>query len=392
MTFRLPAYLRWRDGRPRWVPGPRLRPTWRERDLKDDAGQWLGLEAAIDAADKLNADVAAWRSGVRTGRLAEGVSVRTSKAPSRTVEHLLRIYREAPRFLKLADVTRSDYLQKLDIFVAKFGDIPVAALTKADLYTWWEQIYAARGHAMANGIVACVRAMLSYGELKGWITVNPAKALGLEKLSPRVVVWTPAEVEASVAKADALGLHGVGDAIVIGLHTGQRQGDVLHFEWLSADHGRSRFQQSKTKARVSVPHTDQLAARIEAIKARRRAGAVAELKLTGELVRDSKGRHYTKENFGRDFRAVRLAVAGDQLSAGANEASILGKQYLDLRDTAITRLALAECTVAEIRAITGHSLDTIHKVLAHYLALDDRMADAAIARLKAWMAAEGIAI
>ena len=62
------------------------------------------------------------------------------------------------------------------------------------------------------------------------------------------------------------------------------------------------------------------------------------------------------------------------------------KQFPDLRDTAVARLALAGCTVAEIRAITGHTLETVHKVLKHYLALDDRMADAGIAKLKNWMA------
>ncbi len=37
-------------------------------------------------------------------------------------------------------------------------------------------------------------------------------------------------------------------------------------------------------------------------------------------------------------------------------------------------------------------MQTIHHVLTHYLALDDRMADAAIERLKVWMVEEGIAI
>lgn len=72
--------------------------------------------------------------------------------------------------------------------------------------------------------------------------------------------------------------------------------------------------------------------------------------------------------------------------------SISGKQFLDLRDTAVTRLALAGCTMSEIRAITGHMFETVHKIMQHYLALDDRMADAAISKLKSWMDEEGIAV
>lgn len=43
-------------------------------------------------------------------------------------------------------------------------------------------------------------------------------------------------------------------------------------------------------------------------------------------------------------------------------------------------------------AITGHTLESITRVLKHYLAMSDRMADAAIDRLKIWMTQEGVAI
>ena len=42
--------------------------------------------------------------------------------------------------------------------------------------------------------------------------------------------------------------------------------------------------------------------------------------------------------------------------------------FHDLRGTAVTRLALAGCTVPEIAAITGHSLKDVEAILdAHYL-------------------------
>lgn len=381
----LPPYLQWREGRPRWVPGPRLRPAWKGQDLKDAAGNWLGLEAAIARAREINAST-------KDGSAHTTRRQKIRRGPVRTCTALWELWAApdnpetaSPRWQQLAGVTRRDYASKIGIFLADFGNEPVAAITKADLHTWWEDLYRERGHAMANGTLAVVRAMLSYAEMKGWRANNPAKALGLIHVPPRVVVWTPSEIEAFVAAADAAGLHGVADAVVIALHTGQRQGDVLRFEWLSADSGRAKFRQGKTGARVSVPFTPALQTRIEAIKARRQSGPVAELKLTGELVRNASGTRFSREQIGRDFRAVRESVA-------ASVPSIAGKQFLDLRDTAITRLALAGCTVAEIRAITGHSLETIHKVLAHYLAIDDRMADAAIDRLKIWMADEGIAI
>jgi integrase len=42
--------------------------------------------------------------------------------------------------------------------------------------------------------------------------------------------------------------------------------------------------------------------------------------------------------------------------------------FHDLRATAVTRLAIAGCTVPEVSAITGHSLQDVEAILrAHYL-------------------------
>ncbi|WP_414462916.1 tyrosine-type recombinase/integrase [Hyphomicrobium sp. DY-1] len=396
MSFRLPPYLKWRDGRPRWEPGPRLRHAFRARDLKDDAGVFLGLEAAIAAAKTLNDEVAIWRAGGN----APSAMPKVNKAAPRTCKHLWEVYRASPAYLELKHLTRRDYKSKIEIFLATaldksgktLGSVSVAALQQSDMFSFWEELYKTRGHTMANSTLSAVRSMFSYGVMKGWRTTNPARALKLKKTAPRIVVWTPTEIVAFVEKADAMGFTGVADAVVIGLHTGQRQSDVLLLEFVSAENGRARFKQGKTNARVSVPFTPQLADRIEKIKARRRAGQVAEIQLTGQLVRDTRGKQYSRETFGKDFRKVKAAVADQQREAGSEDPSILGKLYLDLRDTAVTRLAEAECTIVEIHSITGHELDTIHKVLKHYLAVNDRMADAAIAKVRAWMEREGIAL
>ena len=45
------------------------------------------------------------------------------------------------------------------------------------------------------------------------------------------------------------------------------------------------------------------------------------------------------------------------------KAGIVGITFNDLRGTAVTRLALAGCTEAEIAAITGHSLRDVRSIL-----------------------------
>jgi hypothetical protein len=380
-TVKIP-YFKWRDGRPRWEPGPGLRAAGHSGvDLKDSSGVWLPYAAAIARVQEMNAEVAARRTA--------GGPSRRARRPMRHAQDCLALWqalKASPRWPRLAARTRDDYDSKAGHWLAAHGDVPVPALRNHDLYRFWERCVTERGHAMANGILAVARLALSYAVRIGWITVNPARGLGLDGVAPRCVVWSPSEVEAVLAAADRLGLTPVGDAVVIALHTGQRQGDVLALETPQIVAGRALFRQSKRGARVAVPLTPQLEARLAAIRERRRLpGPIVPFYAETRLVLSTRGEPYSSEGFGRDWRKVRaeaaIAVPG-----------CADKLFLDLRDTAVTRLALAGCTVPEIRAITGHSMQTVHSVLAHYLALDDRMATSAIDRLRAWMTEEGIAI
>jgi hypothetical protein len=57
--------------------------------------------------------------------------------------------------------------------------------------------------------------------------------------------------------------------------------------------------------------------------------------------------------------------------------------FNDLRGTAVTRLAIASCTEAEIAAITGHTLRDVRSILdTHYLHRDPALAEAAIRKLE----------
>jgi integrase len=65
------------------------------------------------------------------------------------------------------------------------------------------------------------------------------------------------------------------------------------------------------------------------------------------------------------------------------KAGIIGVTFNDLRGTAVTRLAPAGCTEAEIATITGHSLRDVRSILdAHYLHRDPALAESAIRKLE----------
>ncbi|WP_207498654.1 site-specific integrase [Tritonibacter horizontis] len=64
-------------------------------------------------------------------------------------------------------------------------------------------------------------------------------------------------------------------------------------------------------------------------------------------------------------------------------AKITGLTFHDLRGTAVTRLAIAGCSEAEIATITGHSMRDVGAILdEHYLSRDSELAESAIKKLE----------
>jgi len=95
------------------------------------------------------------------------------------------------------------------------------------------------------------------------------------------------------------------------------------------------------------------------------------------LWNEQTGQAWNADTFRHTFTEVRAEAA--KLAP-----SIADAWFMDTRDTAVTRLAQAGCTIPEICAITGHNEVSAHQVLKHYLALNGAMADAAIAKVLAW--------
>lgn len=56
--------------------------------------------------------------------------------------------------------------------------------------------------------------------------------------------------------------------------------------------------------------------------------------------------------------------------------------FHDLRGTAVTLLSAAGCTIPQICAITGHTLESATRILRHYLAQTEAIAKAAILRFE----------
>lgn len=277
-----------------------------------------------------------------------------------TLQEVFNAYQRSPAFLDKSEATRQGYTRRLPAIEAEFGDMPIRALTDARVrgeFLDWRDKLAANSPREADYHLAILALMLAWGVDRGRLPANPAAKPGRVYQPDRADhIWTDADVTAFLAKAGPqLRL-----PFLLALWTGQRRNDVLRMAWGAYDGTTIRLSQSKGKRRVVIPVAADLRTVLDATK--RRATVICVT---------SRGTRWTGDGFSASFRKA------------CEAAGIEGLTFHDLRGTAVTRLALAGCTEAEIATITGHSLKTVGMMLdRHYLSRDAGLAESAIAKLE----------
>jgi len=290
----------------------------------------------------------------------QALAQRTAPA-SETLMGVLHPYQASPDVLDLAASTRRSYVPLSRRIEKEFGDFPLAALadrrTRGVFMAWRDRIALASGRRQADYAWTVLARVLSWSLDRGLVAANPCERGGrLYRASRSDKIWTDADEALFLAKAPQH-LH---LPLIVALWTGQRQGDLLRVPWSAFDGSHIRLRQGKTGSRVVIPVGAPLKAALDAAPRR------STLMLTS-----TDNRPWTSDGFRSSWRKG-CAVAG-----------ITGVTFHDLRGTAVTRLALAGCTEAEIASITGHSLRDVGAILdAHYLHRDPKLAEKAITKLE----------
>ena len=102
-----------------------------------------------------------------------------------------------------------------------------------------------------------------------------------------------------------------------------------------------------------------------------KAALDAAVKRSTIILTNSDGKPWSPDGFRASWRKACV------------KAGIVGVTFHDLRGTAVTRLALAGSTEAEIATITGHSLRSVRAIIdTHYLSRDPALGDSAITKLE----------
>jgi integrase len=380
-----------------WQPSKFLIAAgWKPLTLgKDEA-------AAIEAARKRNADVAAWRAGGMSP--AQSDVARIGATLGALIDRFRREHMDGlhpvsglPRIRAKSRATYATAMKRLDMWA---GADQLAAITPARVLALRDASLATIGHVPTYVLLSCARTLFAFAERKGMMAPgsNPARSFDLPRPRPRRHVWERADEAAFIASAIALEMPSMAFALELAIYTGQRVGDLIamtdrQIKPMTIDDAAVRdifagsdgqvmswqFDQTKTSdahagiaVEMSVPFEPAMLARIEAALTANRARAPVAPLHTPVLINDKTGKPWELRRFQEAWTVIRDHAAG----ATGREA-MRALVWHDLRRTRVVRLRRQGMALESIAAITGHSLGATLEMLRVYGPVDAQITAAA---------------
>lgn len=184
-------------------------------------------------------------------------------------------------------------------------------------------------------------------------------------------LWEKSVVHRACRELDGTGDRNLAGIIRVAFALAQRGADVREFRFgvHYGPDGWFRFRQSKTKKRVTTPAPPKLRAYLDSLPF-----------VHGEVMfpNENTGRAFLADTLAQRWLDARRAFSPDILQ-GADDLVLQ-----ELRHSGVVQLARAGCTIAEIGSITGHSYQSIERMLEHYLPADSICAVNAMRKLAYW--------
>jgi integrase len=282
-----------------------------------------------------------------------------------TLAGLIRDFEGTKQWRRLAESTKKEYKRVFTFWDGKYGTCPYPALEdkkfRADVMKWHDE-FSENKPREADNRVAILARVLSWAAKDGPLQTNVLDDFERAYENDRSdIIWLPEHIEAFLQAASPE----MQFAMVLALHTGQRQADILRMAWSQYDGTCITLRQGKARRLgrvpppIRIPCTKALKATLDA--AQRRAAVMLTTKT---------GRAFKKRYF------------AEQWEATCKAAGIAELHFHDLRGTTVTMLAEAGCTLPEIVSITGHTLRRAQDILEKYLARTSKLAESAIAKFE----------
>lgn len=252
-----------------------------------------------------------------------------SRVPADSVEALIRSYKRSPNWAELAQNTKDGYTTYLKPFEDAFATASVKTITRREIITVRDGIAKTRGKGAATGFTRAVSALFTWAVENDQIERSPVhKIKRLE--GGHLPAWTVEQAQ--------IALMGLPEhfrrAVVLGVYTGQRRGDLCSVKWSAYDGERIKFVQEKTGEVVVATVTPHLKAELDAWMAE---------SASDTILTDAKGRRWNPN---------KLSVTLPQALADLGLPK--GLNIHGLRKLFAATLADRGGTVHQIAASTGH--------------------------------------
>jgi integrase len=295
-----------------------------------------------------------------------------------TFGQLVRDYLSSVEFdQRLSPSTQTEYRRMLTAGETEFVELPIAALNdprvRKDFLDWRERVARTSGEREADNRLSTVSAMLTWAVERGKLSTNHLRGFKrLYHVDRSEIIWLPEHISRFM-KVAPLEMQ---RALILALHTGQRESDILRLPWSAYDGTVIRLRQGKSRRGktlgrlIEVPCTTALRRMLDGMDR------------TSTLILTTKtGQAYKRRYFSHVWRRTALAAALTKIALPGRD-DLVDLHFHDLRGTAVTLLSEAGCTPQQIATITGHSLKTVHRILERYLARTRGLAEEAIANFE----------
>jgi integrase len=246
---------------------------------------------------------------------------------------LIAAYKASTEFTGRAVQTQKDYRRYLRMIEEEFGTMPLAVVQDRRArgkFKEWRDGMAANPRKADYAWTVLAR-VLAVAKDRGLIAVNVCERGGrLYEADRAEIIWQAEHIRAFCKVASPE----LQFALLLALWTGQRQGTLISIAWSQYDGTHiwlqpNKQRHGKKKKRIVIPVGAPLKA---ALDARRPENA------EGTVLRNTLGKPWTGDGFRTSWgKAFDRAKLGDA-----------DLHFHDLRGTAVTRLALSGCTVAQV--------------------------------------------
>ena len=266
-----------------------------------------------------------------------------------TVQGLSDEYLLSSDFNMLADKSKQDYQYFINVLLGTKLDGKTLSITylknmsgskaKRSYEMWLE-----RGISMANHICSVARKVYSYGMEMDYVQANPFSTFKRKSSQSRKVVWTQEQVKIILDYSYSdFKTRNIGLIVQMAYEWCQRIGDMrlLKFDYIDFNSGVLHLEQSKRRATVHLPISEDLLAML--VQQKEDYGFQEYVAPMPNVIRGAY-KPYSLHGLSKVSRKVIL---------GAGLPNEL--RLADLRRTGTTEMVEAGVSMGQIMSVTGHA-------------------------------------